>query len=189
MGSQPTAGGKTVMQRAMIANGTLAYTPKPNCGGGENKDVERHRATCRKQNRAQMEWPGPRTYLDDVWLQLRLGPSSWGPPNRISRLCRYLGSTRQAVFCQSVSKHATLVRPGSAPRWSALARLTGICDVILVRPDFTLKILPFVLPTVTSRNGCGKYLSVSNCVLRQSEVAGASLVSVTKHKPVVLESG
>jgi hypothetical protein len=59
--------------------------------------------------------------------------------------------------------------------------------MILVPPQFALKILSFVLLTVTSQNGCGKYLSVSNCVLRSSEVTGGVLVSVTKHEAVVLE--
>ena len=33
----------------------------------------------------------------------------------------------------------------------------------------------------------GKYLSVSHCLLRLSEVAGENAVSVTKHEAVVLE--
>jgi hypothetical protein len=42
------------------------------------KDVERHRATCRKtKSCTQMKWPGPRTYLDDVALQSRCRPSFW----------------------------------------------------------------------------------------------------------------
>jgi hypothetical protein len=72
---------------------------------------------------------------------------------------------------------------------SAFAGLQGlrrICEVILVPPNFALQTSSFVLLTVTSQNGCGKCLSVSNCVLRPSEVARENLVSVTKHGSIVL---
>ena len=62
-------------------------------------------------NRAhKMEWPGPRTYLDDVPLQLRLLSSFLRAPNRISGLGRCSFRVDAAgVSCQNISKHATLV--------------------------------------------------------------------------------
>ena len=56
------------MQQAMIADGTQA-----NFGGEKTRmwnAIARH---VENGNRAhKMEWPGSRTYLDDVPLQLRL---------------------------------------------------------------------------------------------------------------------
>jgi hypothetical protein len=66
-------GVRAVMQQAMIADGTLACTPKPNFGGEKSRMWNAIARPVGKRNRAhKMEWPGPRTYLDDVPLQLRL---------------------------------------------------------------------------------------------------------------------
>lgn len=69
-GCSPLQGATTVMQQAMIADGTLACTSKQ-VWWGENKDVERHGATCRKaKSCTQMKMARARTYLDDVALEL-----------------------------------------------------------------------------------------------------------------------
>jgi len=60
--------------------------------------------------------------------------------------------------------------------------------VILVPPSLrSHDHLSFVLPTVTSQKGCGKYVSVSDCVVRPSEVAGENVVSVTKQEGLALD--
>jgi hypothetical protein len=72
---------------------------------------------------------------------------SCGPPNRISGLGRCSFRVDAAsVICQNVSKTCDPGATGIWPSQVGASRLTGICDVILVRVKCALKILTFRAP-------------------------------------------
>jgi hypothetical protein len=124
---QPTTGG----EEGHATDHDRGWHPRlhtqANFGGEKTRMWNAIARPVENGNRAhKMEWPGPRTYLDDVPLQLRLLSSFLRAPNRISGLGRCSFRVDAAgVGCQNISKHATLVRLGYGPRRWALQGLRG----------------------------------------------------------------